>query len=587
MTEESSPQPEENPPQRTILGIDLGTTFSLAATLADGKPLVLANALGKFLTPSVVSLTQSQEILVGEAALARMTTRPTHTVANFKRDMGTERQLSLGDRSLRPQELSSFVLQSLKKDAEEALGAAITEAVITVPAYFDHSQRTATVEAAELAGLKVQRLLNEPTAAALAYGLHQRHREFQAVVLDLGGGTFDVTVLEIIEGVIEVQASAGDTRLGGEDFVEALVEHALSALPDHREEIAASPTAWHRLHQACEEAKKRLTGNPTTAILLPQLPLPSGALVDLETEVSRELAEELWESLLQRIDHPIHRALRDAGLRPDQIDEVLLVGGATRMPCIRRLAARIFGRMPLHNLPVDEAVAMGAAVQAALTARDRQVEDLVVTDIAPFTLGISSVAVAGGQWMPGVFSPILERGTVIPASREKSFFTLSDHQEAIDIEVFQGEHSQCRDNHLIGKFTVEGIPMAPAGQEGVAVRFTYDLSGLLEVEATVLSTDRKTALMIENAPGKMSKEAMESAIETMRALKFHPREALPNTTAMDRAESAHVELTGAPRERLARAIAEFRAALESQDEDRIRGQRESLLQLISLLRGDG
>jgi len=567
-----------------IVGIDLGTTFSLVAVLEQGVPRLLPNAVGEVLTPSAVSVGDDGSLLVGAAAAARATTHPERTALAFKRDMGTERKVLLGELELSPQELSAMVLGALKRDAELALGVPVAEAVVTVPAYFDDVQRQATRAAAEIAGLKVERIVNEPTAAAIAYGLHHRDRELRAVVLDLGGGTFDVTVLEIMEGVIEIQSSAGDSRLGGGDFSVVLAEWAAARREQAGEpDLRSDRQGWARVLQAAEEAKRRLSELETTRIVAPQVPVQGGARVDLDLAVTREQAEAAWAGLLERLRAPIVRALGDAGLAPHQVDEVLLVGGATRMPCVVRLAAQIFGRLPLRSLPPDEAVAMGAAIQAALKEGNASVEDLVVTDVAPFTLGVESAVQFGQQFVNGVFTPILERGTVIPASRVRQFGTIADGQQSIRIAVFQGEHSLCRDNRLIGQYQVR-VPRGAAGAESVDVRFTYDLNGILEVETTVCSTGKAETLVLEQTPGRMAREEIERARRAMAKLKFHPREALPNATALARGEALYLELTGSRREELGLVLARFRAALDRQEDAAIEACRLELLQAVGALR---
>jgi molecular chaperone HscC len=569
---------------KTVVGIDLGTTFSLVAALVDGRPILLPNALGETLTPSAVSVTEDGTALVGAPARAGATTHPQRTALAFKRDMGTERIYTLGDRSFSPQALSALVLASLKRDAEAALGVPIENVVITVPAYFGDTQRQATRDAGAIAGLSVERIVNEPTAAALAYGLHERHREMRAVVLDLGGGTFDVTVLEIIEGVIEIQASAGEVWLGGNDFDEALAQTLVQRVPQLQGlDRTRDALAWARLRDACELLKKRLSTAESSTITLPELSI-AGKVVTIERTVSREEAEEAWQPLLDRMEGPIRRALADASLPAGDIDEVLLVGGATRMPSVARLASRLFSRLPLRALPPDEAVAMGAAVQAALVARDRAVDDLVVTDIAPFTLGTETAAKLGEQVITGLFTPILERGTVIPASRVKRFLTLGDMQSTVVIGIYQGEHSTCDRNTKLGEYRIEGIPARPAGEEGVDVRFTYDLNGILEVDTTIVSTGERGSVVIERTPGRLTPEQVASARRAMARLKLHPRDALPNATALARADALFVELTGDARAALGHAIAALRAAIEAQSEPEIVQRRERLLARIAELR---
>jgi molecular chaperone HscC len=569
---------------KQVIGIDLGTTYSLAAALQGGKPVVLPNAVGELLTPSAVSLTDDDTVLVGAPARARATTHPARTALAFKRDMGTDRTYALGARTFTPQELSALVLTSVKRDAEATLGCAVDEAVVTVPAYFGDAQRQATRDAGAIAGLTVERIINEPTAAALAYGLHERHREMRAVVIDLGGGTFDVTILEILEGVVEIQSSSGDTRLGGEDFDDALADTlAANLLRDQKVDVKADPTGWARLREACEQGKRRLSDADKARIALYELPA-GGRVVNFEIELTRALAEAAWTPLLARMQAPIQRALRDASLDATKIDEVLLVGGSTRMPCVAKLMAQLFGRLPLRTLPPDEAVAMGAAVQAGLKAGDAALGDMIVTDVAPFSLGISSGKKLGRQIVSGLFSPILERGTVIPASREEVYSTIEDNQESITFGVYQGEHSLVRDNKKLGEYSIRGLVPKPAGEESVAVRFTYDLNGILEVDMTVQSTGKTETLVIEGSPGRLDAKQLAAAREAMKRLKFHPREALPNATILARAEALFVELTGDDREVLRDAMASFRGALETQDQAMIESYRTRLGSLVNQLR---
>lgn len=571
--------------KKPIIGIDLGTTFSLVSTMRDGAPVILPNAIGELLTPSAVSITEDGTVLVGAPARARATTHPGRTALAFKRDMGTDRVYDLAGRKMTPQELSALVLGTLKRDAEAALGIEVEEAVVTVPAYFGDLQRKATQDAGAIAGLRVERIINEPTAAALAYGLHERHRDLRAVVLDLGGGTFDVTVLEIIEGVIEIQSTAGDARLGGEDFDAALAEWVIKRIEEqHKVALGQDPKARARIKEAAEDAKKRLSDADNARIVLVDLPVSGARRVNVELLITREQADEVFAPVMDRLRGPIQRALRDASAGPDKIDEVLLVGGSTRMPAVARMAAQLFGRLPLRKLPPDEAVAMGAAVQAALKSGDAAVDDMVVTDVAPFSMGIASSTQLGSQRVAGIYSPILERGTVIPASRVERFSTVVDDQKHILVEVYQGEHSLVRDNQKLGEYNLKNIPGGAAGTQSIDVRFTYDLNGILEVEMTVVSTGKTDTLVIEKSPGRLSPAQIKAAREAMAKLKFHPRDALPNTTALARADALYVELSGPDREILGHAIAVFRAALEGQDQKEIEMKRERLNALASSLR---
>lgn len=570
-------------PRGAIIGIDLGTTYSLVSVFEGGEAVVIANALGEKLTPSAVSIDDGGMTLVGAPARARTKTAPDRTVTQFKRDMGTDKRHRVAGRDFTPEQLSALVLQELKRDAEAYLGRPVTEAVVTVPAYFGDRQRKATRDAGTLAGLVVERIINEPTAAAMAYGLHNKDREMQAVVLDLGGGTFDVTVLEIIDGVIEVQSSAGDAKLGGEDFTDALAVLVERRLAGQGEDVAELPRAKARIREACEIAKRRLTNAESAEIALPGLPLTGDRRADVSLTVTRADADEVWAPLLDRIRIPVMRALRDARLKTHDIDDVLLVGGSTRMPCLVELAARLFGKMPLRSLPADEAVVMGAAVQAALKRDDAAVDDMVVTDVAPFTMGISIAQPVGGQRISGLFSPILERGTVIPASRVERYNTLEDNQQTILISVFQGEHSLCAQNTFLGKYLIKDLPKGPAGETAIDVRFTYDLNGILEVEMQVVGQERKAHLVIEQTPGALDAAALEAARKAMESLKFHPRDTLPNRTAIERAEALYMELTGGQRQMLGHMMATFRAALEGQDTQEIEQARGSLNAMVQRL----
>jgi molecular chaperone HscC len=385
---------------------------------------------------------------------------------------------------------------------------------------------------------------------------------------------------------VEVQSSAGDARLGGDDFDAAIAERIADAVKRERGvDLRDEPRAWARLREASEGAKKRLSDAERTTVALVDLPVPGGGTISVERALTRAEVEEAWAPLLDRMRSPIARALRDARIEPQKIDEVLLVGGSTRMPCVARLAAQIFGRLPQRSLPPDEAVAMGAAVQAALKGRDAAVEDMVVTDVAPFTLGLETATRLGGAEVGGIFSPILERGTVIPASRQQRFSTMADMQRMIVVKVYQGEHSQCRDNQKLGEYRVEGLSPKPAGEESIDVRFTYDLNGVLEVETTVVSTGKKAAMVIERSPGRLTPAQIEQARAAMARLKLHPRDALPNTTALARAEALYVELAGPDRTVLGEAISHFRAALELQDPTAIDPLRTRLNGMVQGLRG--
>ncbi|MEG1681458.1 MAG: molecular chaperone HscC, partial [Stenotrophomonas sp.] len=428
---------------------------------------------GQLLTPSVVSVADGA-VLVGQAARDRLVSHPGESVAHFKRWMGTERETRLGAHRFRPEELSALVLRSLLADAEAALGHKIEEAVISVPAYFSDAQRKATRAAGQLAGIRVERLINEPTAAALAYGLQQRDEEGRILVLDLGGGTFDVSVLELFDGIVEVHASAGDNFLGGEDFLEVLV----NAFHAEHKLAATSVTVAERaqLERRLEQFKRELSQQPHAAI---QLNI-GGKDLDWSLEESRY--EQLCAPLLQRMRAPIERAIRDARLKPEALDNIILVGGAVRMPMISRLVARMFGRLPLRHIHPDHAIALGAAVAGGLKARDESLQEIVLTDVCPYTLG-TQVSRQGpdGQMRPGYFHPIIQRNSVVPISREDCFHPANPQQNHIMIDIYQGESPMVDKNIKLGELRVPLSTRATDSDRSVTARFTSDMNGLLQV----------------------------------------------------------------------------------------------------------
>ena len=400
--------------------------------------------------------------------------------------------------------------------------------------------------------------------------------------LGVEAGADAETVRSAYLRVIEIQSSAGDSRLGGEDFVEAMASALAARIGLQPASTPAGLVSWARLRAACEQAKRGLTAADEARVTMPDL-IVDGRPAHIDERITRAEAEQLWVPLLDRLRAPTLRALRDANLRPEQIGEVLLVGGATRMPCVVRFAAQVFDRMPERRLPPDEAVALGAAVQAALKQGHVAVEDVVVTDVAPFTLGVAVADSLGAQLVQGIFAPIIERGTVIPVSRMKTFSTVSDNQREILIEVYQGEHANCEKNKKLGQYKLKDIPRGPAGTQPVEVRFSYDLNGILEVDMTILPTGRKESLVVEQTPGRLSAAQVAAARKALERLKFHPRESLPNTTALARADALYVELTGPAREALGQAIAIFRAAMEAQDPKAIEETRTGLLAVVDRL----
>jgi molecular chaperone HscC len=562
-----------------LVGIDLGTTNSLIGTLVDGQPKLIANAYGSVLTPSVVGLDDSGTLLVGAPARERLISHPHLTAASFKRYMGTQQEFELGARRFRAEELSAMVLQSLKQDAEAFLGAPVTEAIITVPAYFNDTQRKATIAAGKLAGLRVERLLNEPTAAALAYGIANRGAESTYLVFDLGGGTFDVSIVELFDGVIEVHASAGDNFLGGDDFRDQLVK---SFFAENAAALAVDPLKpprelLERASRQAELAKRELS---TSFQALMRVVWQDK---EVQWQISAADFERHSEALLNRLARPIQQALRDARMRTNELDQIVLVGGATRMSMVRKLVTKLFGRFPMVEINPDEAIAQGAAIQAALKAQDAALDDVVMTDVCPYTMGVEVARPVGPDKIEsGFYAPILERNSHIPISREQSFSTMQDKQREILLKVYQGENPLVKNNILLGELRI-GVPSAPAYQEGVDVRFTYDLNGLLEVEVTVVSTGAKHRLVIEGNPGILTKTEIEQRLAALAQLKQHPRDDLVNKHLMARAERMYEESLGDLRDVIVHQLAGFRAAVTQQDRREIARVRDEFTAFLDQL----
>lgn len=557
-----------------IVGIDLGTTNSLVSYWSDDGPKLIPNALKSFLTPSVVGVDDQGDILIGEAAKERLITHPHLTIGDFKRTMGSETVVKLADGThsyqFRPEELSAFVLRSLKADAEQHLGEDVTGAIISVPAYFNDIQRKATIDAGKLAGLKVDSLINEPTAAALAYGLNEVD-ESQFLIFDLGGGTFDVSILDKYDNVMEVRATAGDNFLGGNDFRDLLLETLGS---DHKmdlEELSASDK--NKLIRLAELVKKDLSAREEATY--------SAQIFDvkLEGSFSRDRFEELTSSLRRRLRVPMERAINDATLRPENIDNVVMVGGASRMPMIRRMVGRLFQKLPLSHLNPDEIVALGAAVQTGLKTRNAALEDVVMTDVCPYTLGTS--AVVDDNYDNLVIVPIIERNAVVPISESQQFFTIRDKQTQINLDIYQGENMRPEDNILLGDLKVE-VPAAPAGKEGVDVRFTYDINGALEVEVKVLSTEKVVRKIFKNQ-ANLSDEELEKRFKALSGIKLHPREHAENAVLIAKAERIYAESLKAQRDYVRSLILDFEQAITDQsnrDLDKVREQfSQSLTEL--------
>jgi molecular chaperone HscC len=492
--------------------------------------------------------------------------------------MGTDRQIFLGRKGYRPEELSALVLRSLKADAEIFLGAPIDEAIVTVPAYFNDLQRKATKAAGALAGLKVERLLTEPTAAALAYGLDATEDDELVLVVDLGGGTFDVSLLHRFEGVIEVRATAGDSWLGGEDFVDAIVRAFLAGPGAAVAAEVGTPgsAANALLRRQAELAKRTLSAQDSATVSLVHRDKP------IEWTLSRAEFETLSEPLLARLRAPIERALRDARVEPDALARVILAGGASQMPAFRRLITRLFRRLPVYQINPEEVVGRGAAVRAGMAMRGRGLDEMVMTDVAPFTLGVETSIKHGdgsGSRLDGRFLPIIERNTVIPVSRSEVVYTIEDNQRRMAIRVFQGESRLVKDNVRLGELNIT-LPPGPAGKEKIDIRFTYDTSGLLEVDVTTLSTGRTETLAIEGNPGVLPPDEIARRLAALAKLKVHPRDDIANRTLVARAERLYEERLGDTRAMIGEALGVFTVAVERQKPDDIERARKKLTALL-------
>jgi molecular chaperone HscC len=552
-----------------IIGIDLGTTNSLVSVYQDGKASLVKNALGSVITPSVVGVDDDGRIIVGQPAKDRLQTHPELTVAIFKRLMGSDQTIRLGSLELKPQELSSFILRQLKEDVEAELGITVTEAIVTVPAYFNDLQRKMTKLAGRLAEINVERLLNEPTAAALAYGAHEE-LETQILVFDLGGGTFDVSILEMFDGIMEVRSSAGDNRLGGEDFTQIIVKDFLTYLvkEHHLIEDALRSDFLPKILAECERAKTALST---------QLEYTLSIELDgksYELTYSRDTFEKNTQPLLDRLILPVKQALADSAIKLAELDQVLLVGGATRMPMISKMVARMFGRLPSREVNPDEVVALGAGYQAALKAQDKLVNDVVLTDVCPFTLGIEIVNEVGERLINGVFSPIIERNTTIPVSRMERYYTTVDNQEHVAIKVYQGESRHTRNNVYLGLLDVP-VPMGGAGEQALDVRFSYDINGLLEVETTVVSNSEKSSIVISNSH-ELSEEDVQKSLAKLSSMKVHPRENTVNIALLYRANRLYEQHLGESRDEVGRIIDYFTSILDRPNKDDVDAIRISL-----------
>lgn len=551
-----------------IVGIDLGTTHSLIGHYNSQGPILIPNALGSMLTPSAVASDIDGRILIGQPALDRLAVDARAGASVFKRYMGTDRISTVGSHRFRPEELSAMVLRAMISDAEAFLNAKVTEAVISVPAYFSDSQRKATRVAGELAGLRVERLINEPTAAALAYGLQERKDNDTFLVFDLGGGTFDVSILESFDGVMQVHATSGDNYLGGEDFLQELLNDCCHTLGLKLRDLATHERAL--LTSRIERAKCQLSHQPEVSV---ELHLRGQ---DLTWNISEDRFAQLVEPLVQRLRQPIERALRDARLDPSQLDEVVLVGGASRMPLVSRMVARMLGRLPLRHISPDEAIGLGAVVASGMKARHENLEEIVLTDVCPYTLGIATtLSSPDGHRSNGHFAPLIERNCTVPVSRIERFFPANDWQTELKLEIFQGESPRVVNNVRLGELT---FPLAKklAKDNPVDVRFTYDINGVLQVEADVLSAGVRHELILEKSPGTMDKDEIRRSLEQLAGLKVHPRDSQPNVALVARAERMYEENLGHKRDTIQQWLTRFMAVIETQDGALIEQHRKEL-----------
>lgn len=560
-----------------VIGIDLGTTNSCVAVMEGGEAVVISNAEGGRTTPSVVAFTKEGERIVGQSAKRQAVTNPENTVMSIKRHMGRDHKVRLAGKDYTPQEISSMILQKLKTDAETYLGTKITQAVITVPAYFEDSQRQATKDAGKIAGLEVLRIINEPTAAALAYGLDKKKDE-TVLVYDLGGGTFDVSVLEIGDGVIEVKATAGNNFLGGDDFDQRIVDWmATEFKKDQGIDLSKDKMALQRLREAAEKAKIELSGRTETNINLPFITADSSGPKHLDMNLTRAEFNKMTSDLLEKTLGPLKQALNDFGKDVKNIDEVLLVGGATRMPAVVELIRKVMNKEPNRSINPDEVVAVGAAIQAGVLAGE--VKDVLLLDVTPLSLGIETLG--------GVFTKLIERNTTIPTRRSETFSTAADSQTSVEIHVLQGEREMAAYNKTLGKFQLVGIPPAPRGIPKIEVTFDIDANGIVNVSAKDVATGKQQAITI-SASSNLTKDEVENMVKEAEKSAADDHKRREEAEARNRADQLVYEtekmvnehgdkLPAGEKDDVLAAIENCRKALESGDVDRIKATSDELM----------
>ncbi len=561
-----------------VVGIDLGTTNSVIALMEGNEAKVITNAEGERITPSVVGFSKSGERLVGRVARRQAITNPDRTVLSIKRRMGTDYRVKIDDKSYTPQEISAMVLQKMKSDAEAYLGERITQAVITVPAYFTDAQRQATKDAGKIAGLEVLRIINEPTAAALAYGMDKENAQ-TILVFDLGGGTFDVSILEIGDGVFEVKATSGNNRLGGDDFDDKIINWLVAEFKKEQGvDLTNDKMAMHRLKEAAEKAKHELSSLMSTDINIPYITATQDGPLHLEKTLTRARFNEMTADLVEKTMGPTRQALKDSGLKSEQIDRVILVGGSTRIPAVQDAIKNFIGKEPYKGINPDEVVAVGAAIQAGVLAGD--VTDVVLLDVTPLSLGIETLG--------GVFTQIIERNTTIPAAKSQIFTTAADQQPSVDIHVLQGERKLANDNVTLGRFQLTGIPPAPRGVPQIEVKFDIDVNGIVNVTAKDLATNKEQKITITSSGGlsdedikKMMEDAERHAEEDERRFKeIEARNAADSLIYQsEKALKENGDKIDADSKRpVEDAIAALKTSLEGSDVEDIKAKTEALTQ---------